>query len=111
MLAAVDDHTRTMEQDVSIRPARRDEHAMLESLQRRASLNNPGDREALLALAMRIVGMGMAIAETPDELAQTDSQFRKIYGLPADKSEIGVGEWLKLLHPPSRCSNVLTPAW
>ena len=38
-----------MEQDVSIRLARRDEHTMLESLQRRASLNNPGDREALLA--------------------------------------------------------------
>ena len=38
-----------MEQDVSIRLARPDEHTMLESLQRRASLNNPGDREALLA--------------------------------------------------------------
>ena len=35
--------------EVFIRPARRDEHAMLESLQRRASLNNPGDRDALLA--------------------------------------------------------------
>ena len=34
---------------VSIRPARPDEQAMLESLQRRASLNNPGDRDALLA--------------------------------------------------------------
>lgn len=38
-----------MDQAFSIRPARRDEHALLESLQRRASLNNPGDREALLA--------------------------------------------------------------
>ena len=35
--------------DVIIRPARLDEHAVLESLQRRASLNNPGDRGALLA--------------------------------------------------------------
>ena len=34
---------------IIIRPARPDEQAMLESLQRRASLNNPGDREALLA--------------------------------------------------------------
>src|SRR5262245_55869632 len=38
-----------MARDISIRPARRDEHAMLESLQRRASLANPGDRSALLA--------------------------------------------------------------
>lgn len=34
---------------MSIRPARTDEQKMLESLQRRASLNNPGDRDALLA--------------------------------------------------------------
>ena len=38
-----------MDDDVSIRPARRDEQTMLESLQRRASLSNPGDREAILA--------------------------------------------------------------
>ena len=38
-----------MDQDVSIRLARRDEQVMLESLQRRASLSNPGDREAILA--------------------------------------------------------------
>jgi len=35
--------------DVSIRLAQRDEQTMLESLQRRASLGNPGDRDALLA--------------------------------------------------------------
>jgi len=35
--------------NMSIRPARIDEHATLESLQRRASLKNPGDRDALLA--------------------------------------------------------------
>jgi hypothetical protein len=38
-----------MAQDVSIRPARPDEQAMVESLQRRASLSVPGDRAALLA--------------------------------------------------------------
>lgn len=38
-----------MIQGTSIRAARTDEQAMLESLQRRASLSNPGDREALLA--------------------------------------------------------------
>jgi GNAT superfamily N-acetyltransferase len=38
-----------MEHDVSIRLARRDEQTMLESLQRRASLSNPGDRDAILA--------------------------------------------------------------
>jgi GNAT superfamily N-acetyltransferase len=38
-----------MTQDVSIRPARSDEQAMLEALQRRASLSNPGDRDAVLA--------------------------------------------------------------
>ena len=38
-----------MDQQVSIRPARPDEQTMLESLQRRASLSNPGDRDAILA--------------------------------------------------------------
>jgi GNAT superfamily N-acetyltransferase len=38
-----------MTHDVFIRPARPDEQTMLESLQRRASLNNPGDRDAILA--------------------------------------------------------------
>jgi len=38
-----------MDGDVSIRLARSDEHTTLESLQRRASLSNPGDRDALLA--------------------------------------------------------------
>ncbi len=38
-----------MQHDLSIRPARADEHAQLESLQRRASLSNPGDRDAILA--------------------------------------------------------------
>jgi len=36
-------------QDVFIRLARPEEQKILESLQRRASLNNPGDRDALLA--------------------------------------------------------------
>jgi GNAT superfamily N-acetyltransferase len=38
-----------MEQQVLIRLARPDEQTILESLQRRASLSNPGDRDALLA--------------------------------------------------------------
>jgi len=38
-----------MAKQVSIRPARPDDHTMLESLQRRASLANTGDRDALLA--------------------------------------------------------------
>lgn len=38
-----------MDHAVSIRPARHDEHTVLESLQRRASLNHPGDRDAILA--------------------------------------------------------------
>jgi len=39
---------KLMEHHVSIRLARYDEQEMLEALQRRASLNNPGDRDALL---------------------------------------------------------------
>lgn len=35
--------------EILIRPARSDEQATLESLQRRASLSNPGDREAILS--------------------------------------------------------------
>src|SRR5437763_10169787 len=43
-------HTHlSMVKQVSIRPARPDDRTMLESLQRRASLSNPGDRDALLA--------------------------------------------------------------
>ena len=38
-----------MADDVLIRPARPDEQTQLESVQRRASLNHPGDRDALLA--------------------------------------------------------------
>src|SRR5262245_58478718 len=38
-----------MAYNFSIRPARPDERTTLESLQWRASLNNPGDRDALLA--------------------------------------------------------------
>jgi GNAT superfamily N-acetyltransferase len=37
-----------MAHDLSIRPGRPDEQTMLEALQRRASLGNPGDREAIL---------------------------------------------------------------
>jgi GNAT superfamily N-acetyltransferase len=42
-------HILSMAHDITIRVARPDEQALLESLQRRASLKNPGDREAILA--------------------------------------------------------------
>jgi len=38
-----------MTHDVFIRPARSEDQTQLESLQRRASLGNPGDRDALIA--------------------------------------------------------------
>ncbi len=60
------------------------------------------DREALLSLAMQIVGLGMATAETYDDLAQTDLQFRNIYGLRPDQTAIGVSDWFRLLHPDDR---------
>lgn len=61
VLATIDDHPyghrnllmrkrlATTPNQISIRPARSDEQTILESLQRRASLSNPGDRDALLA--------------------------------------------------------------
>jgi len=59
VVATIDDHPRGHRNslmrkrlrplDVLVRPARLDEQTLLESLQRRASLNNPGDRDALLA--------------------------------------------------------------
>jgi GNAT superfamily N-acetyltransferase len=49
---------------VSIRPARADDHTMLESLQRRASLSNAGDREALLANPDAIA---LPIEQIPEE--------------------------------------------
>jgi len=40
---------------VAIRPARTDEQKMLESLQRRASLRNPGDRDAAASF-LHVIG-------------------------------------------------------
>jgi len=61
---------------VSIRPARIDEQTALESLQRRASLSNPGDRDALLAhpdaIALpleQIAAGGVFVAERDDVVA------------------------------------------
>jgi GNAT superfamily N-acetyltransferase len=63
-----------MPQTVSIRPARLDEHAMLEALQRRASLENPGDREALLAHPDAIALPMEQIAEGCLFVAQADDE-------------------------------------
>jgi GNAT superfamily N-acetyltransferase len=59
-----------MAEDVSIRPARPDDQTTLESLQWRASLANPGDRDALLANpdaialpAAQIAAGGVFVAE------------------------------------------------
>ena len=61
---------------VSIRPARPDEQTTLEALQWRASLNNPGDRDALLAnpdaIALpleQIVTGDVFVAETDGSIA------------------------------------------
>jgi ribosomal protein S18 acetylase RimI-like enzyme len=59
VVASIDNHPRGHQnflmrkhlrvEDVCIRSARLDEHAMLEAVQRRASLSNAADRDALLA--------------------------------------------------------------
>jgi PAS domain S-box-containing protein len=54
------------------------------------------------ALAVEISGIGLASADGPTEPARPNAQFNKIFGLPADKAEIGVGEWLRLIHPDDR---------
>jgi PAS domain S-box-containing protein len=60
------------------------------------------ESEAKLALAAEIIEMGLAGALKPTERAQTDARFNKIYGLPPDKSDVGVGEWLRMIHPHDR---------
>ena len=59
-----------MAHGIFVRTAKIDEHAALEALQRRASLSNPGDREALLAHPdaielpiEQITGGGVFVAE------------------------------------------------
>src|SRR5262245_18173930 len=63
--------------DVIIRPARPDEHTGLESLQRRASLGNPGDRDALLANPD-------AIALPIEQIAQGGVFVAELDGVVAD---------------------------
>src|SRR5262245_13672231 len=85
----------SMMQDVSIRSARLDEQIMLEALQRRASLSNPGDRDALLAnpdaiaLPIELIAAGCvfvaerdgvvagfaAVVPRPDDGAELDALF------------------------------------
>ena len=90
-----------MTRNVSIRLARSDEQTMLERLQRRASLSNPGDRDALLAnpdaialpleqiaagsvfvaeRARAVVGFAAVIAR-PDGGAELDALFLELVGL------------------------------
>ena len=58
--------------DVVIRPARRDERALLEALQWRASLANPGDRDSLLANPDAIVVPAEQIADGHVLVAESD---------------------------------------
>src|SRR5262245_64916832 len=58
--------------DIVVRPARSGEQATLESLQRRASLNNPGDRDALLANPDAIALPSEQIAEGCVFVAERD---------------------------------------
>jgi N-acetylglutamate synthase-like GNAT family acetyltransferase len=66
-----------MMHDVVIRPAVMSEHRALEALQRRASLNNPGDREALLA--------------NPDAIELPPDQIAAGYVLIAEQDGVIVG--------------------
>jgi GNAT superfamily N-acetyltransferase len=58
---------------ISIRPARPDEQAMLESLQRRASLANAGDRDAILANPDAITVPAEQLADGCVFLAEDDA--------------------------------------
>ena len=61
-----------------------------------------GESEARLALAAELTGMGIGHAATSRHPARIDAQFNRIYGFPLDKPEIGVGEWLRRVHPDDR---------
>src|SRR6478609_9577927 len=58
--------------DIVIRPARQDERALLEALQWRASLANPGDRDSLLANPDAIVVPAEQIADGHVLVAESD---------------------------------------
>src|SRR5262249_60241926 len=66
-----------MTQGISIRLARPDDQRMLEALQWRASLSNPGDREALLA--------------NPDAIALPIEQIRAGCVFVAERDAVLVG--------------------
>jgi PAS domain S-box-containing protein len=53
-------------------------------------------------LAAEITEIGIGSAETSTNRARIDARFNEIYGFPPDKSEIGVGEWLRRIHPNDR---------
>ena len=73
--------------DISIRPARPDEQAALESLQRRASLSNPGDRDALLA--------------NPDAIALPIEQITQACVFVAERDGVAVGFAAVVARPDS----------
>jgi GNAT superfamily N-acetyltransferase/uncharacterized membrane protein YphA (DoxX/SURF4 family) len=61
--------THEMVQNVSIRPARPGEQTILESLQRRASLGNPGDRDAITLPIEQITEGCVFVAERDGTVA------------------------------------------
>ena len=80
-----------MPTDIVIRPARPDEQPALEALQRRASLNNPGDREALLANPDAIALPLEQIADGHVFVAERDgvvTGFAAVVPLPDGGSEL-----------------------
>jgi PAS domain S-box-containing protein len=60
------------------------------------------ESEARLALAVETAEIGLAAADNSTEPSRIDDQFRKIYGLAATRESIGVGDWLRLIHPDDR---------
>jgi PAS domain S-box-containing protein len=60
------------------------------------------ESEARLALAAEITGIAVGSAKSSVLPAQIDARFNAIYGFPSDKPEIGVGEWLRRIHPNDR---------
>jgi predicted N-acetyltransferase YhbS len=80
-----------MATDIVIRLARPDEQPALEALQRRASLNNPGDREALLANSDAISLPLEQIADGHVFVAERDgvvTGFAAVVPLPDGGSEL-----------------------
>jgi PAS domain S-box-containing protein len=70
--------------------------------ERRRAEEQQRESAARLALAVDMCEIGLANAESPTAAAKPNEQFNKIYGLPPDKEAVGVGEWLRLIHPDDR---------